>query len=1433
MFSNSFMSLRRFSGFALTFLFVAACLCAGARAQTAPTAIASFATALGQPSGIGTIANTATDTFGDWLVVDDENGALYEFPAGGGAYITLVAPGGLAGSGTAGAIVTPGIAIDPSNNLYIEGGTCVLMYPYGTLSMWSSFAAFTQSAPSSTACGTASASFYNFGTGGQTWGIGIGNTSTPSLLVGTSNGSSSGNGIASIPVTGAWTAPVAGTATTIITGLQGPAISIAEDPTGNIYFVEQSGLPGVYEIPVTQTLPLTSDSGLTRIDPNLPSVTAVTVDIVGNIYISDSTNGVYLLPKGSSSSSAAFLLTSVPAEGAVGVTSNNGYLYVPAITGTSTKQTTTVDKVAFNGAAFGAENVGTSKPTQGTVIFSFNASETLGTISILEAGTSNPDFVIVSGGSLDCATNPTYSPTTEASCTVTVNFMPHAAGAVSATLTMLDTKGNLLASIPLSGIGTSAAVQFLQAPQSTIGGGLKVPAQMAVDAAGNLYVADQGLGTVEMFPAGSASGAAGTSVGTGLTAPTGVAVDGTGDVFIADSGSLYEVPETASGLNSKGEVTLNTGLSLGSHLQLAVDGFGNLFVSDADNKAVYELENIGAGWNTSLPGVLSPQVVTLSGAAFVTPSTIAVDSNDNLYVVNGANLYEVTPAGTQTQVLTGLAGVTGLAIDPSGSVYIAMAGGTIRVPFVSGNLNIADKTAVASSVLSPTSVVLDSLGNIYVADASALNINVTSASASIDFGTLTADPYPAPSAGSSATQTATLMNYGNAALAVTGYADTPDYSETSDTCTGNKIAINSTCTVTITFSAGIGDDMTLTGEVLVQGNVANAPVGVNGTGVAPTLAGSATAMTVATNGTIEGVPVTVTVAPSPANSQQLIGTVTLTVIPGSDVPVTVPALPNPYTITLPLVNVPNSTGGTVQFNPQGLPIGTYTFIARYNGDPTYIYEHSSNPQPVSISTPVAVVMTQPDPSTIAAELYTLPCTSGSGSTCTTSYNYGQPSSNPSGYLVLAGNQCETCGGKEPYDGSATQWVYIYPVSVAPAAAGFSLIGTAAYNNSTTDIGTNYGSVNYLMANGHSLCTDNPGSDSIANVTSAGDGSIAGTGFECARVDTTNNTIPDIMTFYSITPVYTGTYNNLVDNNPNYTKTTGSSINIWALSNPMVQISSSPASLTVAPGSSATATLTLTSILGYGYAGRNDTLNNWSLPLELQCQNLPAYATCSFTYPTPNPADPNVAPNPVNGASNIAALECPSSTPAAPSYCFVDIGPNPGSVVAYGTFANPVPTGATPATNPCGPADGCLGPGTVMVTINTNVAPNSSAALNTGKSSLALSALFGLGVLGFAFRRRASRLGSLLMVACLLLCGGAVAGITACSTKTLGVGSASVTTPPGNYWVTIVTKEGSNMLVATPAPPANPSPTAGTTLLTVYGNGNLTSLPFTVNLTVSK
>ena len=96
-----------------------------------------------------------------------------------------------------------------------------------------------------------------------------------------------------------------------------------------------------------------------------------------------------------------------------------------------------------------------------------------------------------------------------------------------------------------------------------------------------------------------------------------------------------------------------------------------------------------------------------------------MDSNENLYVADGSNLIEVTPSGTQTTVVTSLGAAVGLAVDPSGSVYVAQSGGTIRIPNESGTLNPADQTMIAPSVTAPTSVALDQKENVYIADATA------------------------------------------------------------------------------------------------------------------------------------------------------------------------------------------------------------------------------------------------------------------------------------------------------------------------------------------------------------------------------------------------------------------------------------------------------------------------------------------------------------------------------------------------------------------------------------------------------------------------------------------------------------------------------------------------------------------------------------------
>ena len=95
--TKSDTSLRRLSAYVLTLLLFCASFSKGAEAQATPIVTGSFATSLTAPSGLGTVVQTALDANGDWLVLDYPNGALYEYPANGGAMITLAPPGTLGG----------------------------------------------------------------------------------------------------------------------------------------------------------------------------------------------------------------------------------------------------------------------------------------------------------------------------------------------------------------------------------------------------------------------------------------------------------------------------------------------------------------------------------------------------------------------------------------------------------------------------------------------------------------------------------------------------------------------------------------------------------------------------------------------------------------------------------------------------------------------------------------------------------------------------------------------------------------------------------------------------------------------------------------------------------------------------------------------------------------------------------------------------------------------------------------------------------------------------------------------------------------------------------------------------------------------------------------------------------------------------------------
>jgi hypothetical protein len=296
------------------------------------------------------------------------------------------------------------------------------------------------------------------------------------------------------------------------------------------------------------------------------------------------------------------------------------------------------------------------------------------------------------------------------------------------------------------------------------------PSGVAVDGAGNLYVADTENGAIrEVSPVGTnwvvstISGQAGNTNfngGTGTNAlfylPTGVTVDSAGNVYVANGdstirkvtpvGTNWVVTSLAGQAGNPGSAD-GTGINAQFNYPqgVAADSAGDVYVADTDNNAIRKVTS--AGLVTTVAGLASSKGRadgTGSNARFDQPFGVAADSAGDVYVADTDNntIREITSAGV-VSTIAGLAGVQGsadgvgtdalfywpygVAADSAGNVYVADTGNnTIRkvtpagvvttLAGLAGNPGSADGTNSAARFNMPTGVAVDRVTNVYVAD---------------------------------------------------------------------------------------------------------------------------------------------------------------------------------------------------------------------------------------------------------------------------------------------------------------------------------------------------------------------------------------------------------------------------------------------------------------------------------------------------------------------------------------------------------------------------------------------------------------------------------------------------------------------------------------------------------------------------------------------
>jgi hypothetical protein len=496
---------------------------------------------------------------------------------------------------------------------------------------------------------------------------------------------------------------------------------------------------------------------------------------------------------------------------------------------------------------FGSQAIGSISAAQ-TLNFSIPASTTIGSIGILTQGTSGLDFA--DGGSSTC-TATTYSSTT--SCVVNVTFKPAVAGLRSCAVVFFsgaNNTGTVLASVPVYGVGTGPQIAYgfgtAIAIDPTVNGlALSNPDAVAVDSAGDLFIADVSNNRLIEIPAGGGAAVATDPIANfiGLDAPIGLAVDGAGDLFVADYQHSRVIEAPVGGGSAIAIDPTVFGYSLGQTSGVAVDGAGDLFIADSQNFRLLELPaGGGAGF------IVHQANGTDSSTGLSYPRLVAVDSAGNIFIGNqDANHVEEYPAGGGTPISIdptvngeSLNGPIGVAVDSAGDLFIGDTYNSrvVEVPAGGGAPTVIDPIVNGLGLSYPIGLAVDSAGDLFIADEG--NNRVVelqrSQSPALSFPTLTDVGTTDTTDG---TKTVQVFNIGNQALDFTAVSYPADFSETSDVnpCTGSTSLIaGAECDVPVEFTPENGgvlsESVTLTDNNL---NVAGTRQSIAVSGTAPTV----------------------------------------------------------------------------------------------------------------------------------------------------------------------------------------------------------------------------------------------------------------------------------------------------------------------------------------------------------------------------------------------------------------------------------------------------------------------------------------------------------------------------------------------------------------------------------------------------------------------
>jgi len=503
--------------------------------------------------------------------------------------------------------------------------------------------------------------------------------------------------------------------------------AVAKDAAGNVYIVDPSA-SDVFKIDTSGNLTVfaglgyptehaTSYNGKPANQASLDAPAGVTVDKNGNVYIADTVN---------------YLIRKINTAGTIYTTAGNAKLCSDSTTACGDGAKATNAQLNYP--------IGVSTDSAGNVYIADTGNNK---IRVVNVGTTT---ITIAG----------------------VSIAPGFIQTVAGDGTTCDTPA-----IGSCGDGGSATTAQLNNPQG-----------VAVDSFGNIYISDSGDRRIRIVSAGGAiNGYAGTgtpcnpiagcgdggaATSANLGNPWQIALDTAGDLFIVDSRAsqvrevvaLTQTITTVAGTGYtgfSGDGGAATSATLNRPHGVAVDSLGNVLIADTDNQVIRQFQ-VGGNINTIGGGGSGFDGSTANSAILGAGRGVALDSAGDLYIADTYNsrVREVTPSsppgtyGTINTIIgTGIAGFAGdggwapsaeinfpasVTVDSLNNVYVADAGNQVIRQYNPGTGNLV---VVAGMPLSPcstppcgdggpallatfsnlASIALDGNGNIYAADA--------------------------------------------------------------------------------------------------------------------------------------------------------------------------------------------------------------------------------------------------------------------------------------------------------------------------------------------------------------------------------------------------------------------------------------------------------------------------------------------------------------------------------------------------------------------------------------------------------------------------------------------------------------------------------------------------------------------------------------------